>query len=91
MAHLTLKLTRKDDYAVLDENRKMIGRIFLNTMPDGSPPWFWGSSRVPNMPGVDRDHAMTLEEAKAAFKASWERRCNDGGGFSSHDPMRPRF
>jgi hypothetical protein len=59
---------------VLDENRKVIGRIFLVTMPVGSPPWFWGTSLVPNMPEIDRGHAMTLEEAKAAFKASWGKR-----------------
>jgi hypothetical protein len=84
MAQLTLKPTDmgqgplQDDYAVLDEARTVIGRIFLDTMPAGSPPWFWGSGRVPNMPGVDRDHAMTLEDAKAAFKASWEKR-NEAG------------
>jgi hypothetical protein len=79
MANLTLKPTDmghgplKDDYAVLDEARTVIGRIFLDTMPAGRPPWFWGNNRVPNWPGKDRDHAMTLEDAKAAFKASWER------------------
>jgi hypothetical protein len=84
-AQLTLKPTKwgrgplENDYAVLDENRRVIGRIFLDTMPAGSSPWFWGNSRVPNLPGIDRNHAMTLEEAKAKFKASWERRRDDTG------------
>jgi hypothetical protein len=43
MAKLTLKPTDmgqgplEDDYAVLDENRNKIGRIFLDVMPAGSP------------------------------------------------------
>jgi hypothetical protein len=90
MANLTLKPTDmghgplKDDYAVLDEGRNVIGRIFLDTMPIGSPPWFWGNNRIPNLPGVDRNHAMTLAEAKAAFKASWERPGRTTGAYSNN-------
>jgi hypothetical protein len=40
--------------------------------------WFWGSNRVPNMPGVDQDHAVTLEKGKATFK------CRGKGGSRRH-------
>jgi hypothetical protein len=72
---LTLKpiFSKKDDYAVLDENRKTIGRIYrAQGVPTGSPAWFWGNNRTPNHPGRDRGFVYSLEAAKAAFKASWE-------------------
>jgi len=75
---LTLKPTDlpckpDNDYEVFDETKKSVGRIFLDIgMPAGSPEWYWGTMREPNWAGHDRGHAASFEEAKAAFKKSWE-------------------
>lgn len=72
---LTLKpsgLGGADDYLVLEDGKE-IGRIYRSTAaPAGSPSWFWGNLRVPNIPGRDRGWTVDLEAAKVAFRASWE-------------------
>ena len=58
----------ENDYAVLNEQRQQIGRIYFarETAP-GFPPWYWGDYR-----GRAKGWAWNLEEAKIAFKEVWE-------------------
>ena len=63
-----------DDYEVLDEDRKPIGRIMLHPQAPQGRPWFWGNNRVPNIPGHDRGYAATREQAMADFKMTWLRK-----------------
>jgi hypothetical protein len=63
------------DYNVLADG-KVIGRIY----EDGSastPPelrWLWSvTAVVPAIPNVTNGHAATLDEAKAKFRAAWEK------------------
>lgn len=71
---LTLKpsaLGSEDDYLVLEDGKE-IGRIYHSPgAPAGSPSWFWGNLRVPNIPGRDRGWALDLEAAKVAFREAW--------------------
>jgi hypothetical protein len=43
---------QRDDYEVLDANRKPIGRIMLHPQAPHGRPWFWGNNRTPNIPGM---------------------------------------
>lgn len=73
---LTLKpsgLGAGDDYLVIEDGRE-VGRIYRSpSAPAGSPSWFWGNLRQPNMPGRDRGWAVDMEAAKVAFRISWEQ------------------
>ena len=64
----------KDDFEVLDENRKPIGRIIMWTKAASSEtPWFWTiTARMPQSPH-DRGYAASREQAMADFKTAWER------------------
>jgi hypothetical protein len=64
----------QDDYEVLDENRKPAGRILLHPQGPQGRPWFWGTNRVPNIPGHDRGFAESREQAMADFKTAWLRK-----------------
>ena len=60
-----------DDYVVLDEQRRKIGRIMLHPQGPSGSPWFWSiTARFPQYPH-ERGYAATREEAMAAFKAAW--------------------
>jgi len=52
-------------------NGETIGRIYrtVNRTPEA---WFWGLIRFPSEP-ANSGFAPSLEEAKAALKARWER------------------
>jgi hypothetical protein len=67
---LILKRTSDDDYDVREKDRYVERACRANGISDGSAQ-FWGNSRVPNVPGLDRGFAITREEAMAAFKQSW--------------------
>jgi hypothetical protein len=64
----------KDDYEVLAEDRRSIGRIMLH--PHGPPgrPWSWTiTARAPQHPH-DRGYAESCEQAMADFKTAWQRK-----------------
>ena len=74
---LTLKPTDlghcklEDDFVVLDDQRRKIGRIMLHPQAPDAAPWFWSiTARFPQYPH-DRGYAASREEAMAAFKAAW--------------------
>jgi len=74
---LTLKPTDlgsgklKDDYEILDEDRRSIGRIMLHPQAPEGMPWFWTiTARFPQST-ADRGYAASREQAMAEFKARW--------------------
>ena len=61
-----------DDFEVIVETGRSVGRIlWLHNAPRETP-WFWTiTARVPQAP-TDRGYAATREDAMADFKRSWE-------------------
>jgi hypothetical protein len=64
----------QDDYEVLDENRKPVGRIMLHPQAPQGRSWFWSiTARVPQSTH-DRGYAESREQAMADFKTAWLRK-----------------
>jgi hypothetical protein len=64
-----------EDYDVLADG-KVIARIYEQRSLFGPPElrWFWSvTAIVPTIPNATNGHAPTLDEAKAKFRAAWER------------------
>ena len=66
---------KDEDYDVL-ANGKVVGRIYEDATASTSPElrWFWSvTAIVPAIPNRTNGHAPTLDEAKAKFRAAWEK------------------
>lgn len=63
--------TAAGDYVVLEDGR-IIGRIMAGQGPGNTPRWSWHIN-VNDPTRTANGWESTLEEAKAAFKTSWER------------------
>jgi hypothetical protein len=64
-----------EDYDVLADG-KVIGRIYEDASASTPPElrWFWSVTSIwPATPGLTNGTAATLDEAKAKFRAAWER------------------
>ena len=63
------------DYYVLADG-KVVGRIYKDASASTPPElrWFWSITEiVPAVPTITNGHAATLDEAKARFRAAWEK------------------
>src|SRR5437660_4081248 len=84
---------KDEDYDVLADG-KVVGRIYKQGSA-GTPRelwWFWSvTSIVPAVPNGTYGHAATLDEAKAKFRAAWEKakavaRAHGGSTRPQHVP-----
>lgn len=77
----TLKLTYPDkpnDYLVLDETGKSLGRIYSGKSMAKETWWWFLNVEGEQQPHRDRWTADSLSEAKNDFAEAWERAVRDG-------------
>jgi hypothetical protein len=61
-----------NDFDVLDEDRRCIGRIFLSVQAPEGRPWFWTITAREYPPTIhSRGSSATREQAMVEFKAQW--------------------
>ncbi len=62
----------REDYDILDAADRLVGRIYLIDSCDGVERWFWGVE-LKTSRRKSHGRAESFDEAKAAFKAEFER------------------
>jgi hypothetical protein len=61
-----------NDFDVLDDNRRCIGRIFLSVQAPQGRPWFWTITAPEYPPTINsRGYSSTREQAMKDFKTQW--------------------
>ena len=61
-----------NDFAILDNDRRWIGRIFLSVQAPQGRPWFWTITAREYPPTIhSRGYLATREQAMADVKAHW--------------------
>ena len=60
-----------DDFCAFDD-RLRVGRILLHPQTPQGPQWAWHINIDAPIPGWCNGHCLTLEEAKAEFRAAWD-------------------